>query len=66
MSELPQNFIKNEARLMLWIPVGIIVAAILAAILIPILNKQIAIDRCLDAGGAFDYKAGQCIEINRD
>ena len=38
----------------------IVALAVLAAWLVPILEHHIAIDRCLDSGGSFNYKTYDC------
>jgi len=61
MNELPKDNFKKEAKLNLWLFVGIVAAGILAAWLIPYLSEFIAVDKCLDAGGSFNYQTGECI-----
>jgi hypothetical protein len=39
----------------------IIILAILAAWLGPWVSRQLAIDRCLDAGGAYDDQTRECL-----
>ncbi len=46
---------------MIWILLAFIALVLAAGLLRPWLMQQVAIDRCLDAGGAFDYQAKHCI-----
>jgi hypothetical protein len=46
---------------MIWILLALIALALAAGLLRPWLMEQVAIDHCLDAGGAFDYQAKNCI-----
>ncbi len=39
---------------------AIVLISVLAAIVVPRLMNFLEIDRCLDAGGAFDYERGIC------
>jgi hypothetical protein len=59
-----KNFLKNEAKFMLWSAGAFVAVAIIAAILIPVLSRHLAIDRCLDAGGSYDYTTGKCIGVD--
>jgi hypothetical protein len=52
----------RKAKHMLWLPVAVVLLSTLAVILTPVVRRHIAIDRCLDAGGAFDYKTDKCVE----
>lgn len=52
---------KVEAKPMIWILLALIALALAAGLLRPWLMEQVAIDHCLDAGGAFDYQAKNCI-----
>lgn len=61
MNELPKNYFKNEAKFMVWSIIAIIVVALIAAILIPFIYRQITIDRCLDAGGSYNHETNKCI-----
>lgn len=38
-----------------------VIFALIAAILIPYIRGQVAIDRCLDAGGSYNYKTDTCV-----
>ena len=42
--------------------IGVAIAALViaAAVAWPFAAELLAVDRCLDAGGSFDYKTGQC------
>ncbi len=51
---------RREAKIMAGIFVLIVALAVLAAWLVPILKHHIAIDRCLDSGGSFNYKTYDC------
>ena len=41
---------------------GVAIAALVIAVAVawPFTAELVAVDRCLDAGGSFDYKTGQC------
>jgi hypothetical protein len=47
---------------MLWLVLAVVLFGVLAMALTPTVSRHLAIDRCLDAGGAFDYKTDKCIE----
>ena len=51
---------QREAKIMAGVFVLVVVFGILAAWLVPILQNHIAVDRCLDSGGSFNYKANKC------
>jgi hypothetical protein len=52
----------RKSKHLLWLPVAVVLLSLLAVFLKPIVRKHLAIDRCLDAGGAYDYKRNKCIE----
>jgi hypothetical protein len=55
----PEYFVRGKWKIIL----GIL--AILLGLFIALeIPKQIAIDRCLDSGGSFDYQTNQCIRTN--
>jgi len=60
------NHFSREAKLMLFFPVLLIAIGILAAIVVPWLNQQTAIDRCLDVGGKYEYKTQSCIQSEKE
>jgi len=41
-----------------WIAIAVLAVAL--AFAWPFAVEFVAVDRCLDAGGSFDYKSGQC------
>jgi hypothetical protein len=52
----------RRAKHMLWLVLAVVLFGVLAMALTPTVSRHLAIDRCLDAGGAFDYKTDKCIE----
>lgn len=42
------------------LPLALITLAFFVALLAPRLLRQVAIDRCLDRGGRFDYTSSKC------
>jgi len=56
----PSN--DRRSKHLLWLVVAVFLLGVLATALTPMISRHLAIDRCLDAGGAFDYKTDQCIE----
>lgn len=59
------NHFSREAKLMVGICLFVFVLGLLAAIFIPEIKQFFDVDRCLDAGGAFDYKANTCVGTGR-
>lgn len=55
------NLLRNETKVMLLVFLLPLVAGMAAVILIPCIKEQLAIDRCLDRGGSYDYKLKKCI-----
>jgi hypothetical protein len=51
---------RREGKLMAGVVLVVLLLGLLAAILIPPLMQFFAIDKCLDAGGAFDYATNTC------
>lgn len=62
MLKMSQHFTR-EARLMLLLPVLLITIGILVATAAPWLKRQVDVDRCLDAGGKYEYQANTCIGV---
>ncbi|UDL06510.1 hypothetical protein [Marinobacter sp. CA1] len=60
------NHFSREAKLMLLFPILLITIGILTAIVGPWLKQQTAIDRCLDAGGKYEYKTHSCIQSEKE
>gem|GEM_PF-4000323 len=46
---------------MILLPLLVILVGILAGIVVPYVLRQIEIDKCLDAGGSFDYQTKSCL-----
>lgn len=46
---------------MLWGFLLLLVVSVAAAVVVPYLRNQLAIDRCLDQGGAFNYELNKCV-----
>lgn len=57
---------RSGGQIHYWIRIlALLLVAVLAtALLAPWLLEQLAIDRCLDAGGAFDYRNRHCRGIS--
>ncbi len=55
--------LKKRENLMLLIPLILIIIGILASLLVPKISRQVDIDRCLDAGGKYDYANDRCVGI---
>jgi hypothetical protein len=51
---------RSEARRMLATPFILAALALLGAMILPWLLRQLSIDRCLDRGGSFNYETGTC------
>jgi len=51
---------KREGKAMFAISVAPIVLGLIIALAYPYLSKHINIDKCLDDGGRFNYKANSC------
>ena len=49
-----------EAKLMFWGALIFIGLALLVGLVLPWILEQLAIDRCLDAGGGYDYQQRIC------
>jgi hypothetical protein len=60
VSSMNRHF-KLESALMVAAFVIPIVLGVVAAIVVPYIRTQVAIDRCLDAGGSYDYKIQLCV-----
>lgn len=60
----PSN--DRRAKDILWLTVAVVLFGVLAAALTPTVSRHLAIDRCLDAGGAFDYKTDKCIKESQE
>lgn len=50
----------REARIMVALIIGVIGIGLLVALLAPRLMEWLAVDRCLDAGGSYNYQARVC------
>ena len=55
----PGHF-KFEAKLMVWGLLVFIGLTIIASMILPWFMEQVAIDRCLDAGGSYNYQSDVC------
>jgi hypothetical protein len=62
MSSINRHF-KFKGWLMLAVLLVPIALGIIAAIVVPYLQTYLADDRCLDAGGSYDYKTESCIGV---
>jgi hypothetical protein len=60
MASINRHF-KIESWLMVALFLVPVIFALIAAILVPYIRGQIAIDRCLDAGGSYNYKTDTCV-----
>jgi hypothetical protein len=54
------NHFEREAKIMAWFLPALILLALIGGLLLPWLMEQMAIDRCLDSGGAFNYEIRTC------
>jgi hypothetical protein len=52
---------KAKVKYLMWSGIAGIVLGLLAVWLTPAVSRELAIDRCLDAGGAYDNQAGTCL-----
>lgn len=57
---MPRHF-KFEARLLIWLLLVLAGLSFVVGVAAPWLMHQLDIDRCLDAGGAYDYKTEVCV-----
>jgi hypothetical protein len=46
---------------MLWFFLSLVLLALAGGFVIPWAIKFVAVDRCLDSGGAYDYELKKCI-----
>jgi hypothetical protein len=53
-------------RLIIWVLLAIVGVAFFAGVAAPWLKHQQDIDRCLDAGGAYDYESEVCVGARRN
>jgi hypothetical protein len=51
---------RREAKIMAGYFICLVVIGVLAGLLLPRLRLWLAVDRCLDAGGAYNYRARVC------
>jgi hypothetical protein len=51
---------RREAKLMVGFVLALFAIGVLVAVFVPPLVRFVAVDKCLDAGGAFDYASGTC------
>jgi len=61
----PGHF-KFEAKMMIWLAMALIGIAFIVGMVAPWFMHQLDVDRCLDAGGAYDYQISACVGIGRD
>ena len=52
---------RREAKLMMSIFLLVLLLGLLIAVFAPKIMQFIAADKCLDAGGAFNYKTNACV-----
>jgi hypothetical protein len=55
-----KDHFRSEARRMVATPFVLAALGLLAAITVPWLIRQLSVDRCLDAGGRFNYETRTC------
>lgn len=55
-----KQYFKGEAYWMIAAPLVLIALALVAVTVVPWVSRQLSIDRCLDAGGRFNYEIGTC------
>ena len=51
---------RREAKIMVGFFVSIVAVGLLIGLLMPRIRLWVAVDRCLDAGGAYNYQARVC------
>jgi len=51
---------KRESKIMLWFLFLPLILGIIAAFLLPFIQFHLDVDKCLDAGGAFNYATCEC------
>ena len=51
---------RREAKIMLGFIVGVVVMGLLLGLLLPRIVQWLAVDRCLDAGGTYNYQRRAC------
>jgi cytochrome c biogenesis factor len=51
---------RREAKLMAGVVLAVLLLGVLAAVLVPSIVQFVAVDKCLDAGGTFDYANNTC------
>lgn len=56
----PGHF-KFEARLMIWLLVAFAGVTLLLGVAVPWFIHHLEVDKCLDAGGAYDYQREVCV-----
>ena len=51
---------RSEARIMVGFVVVLVAAGLLLGLLAPRIRQYFAVDRCLDAGGSYNYRTRSC------
>ena len=51
---------SREAKLMLGLVLVVVVLGLSMAVVWPRISMFLAVDRCLDSGGSFNYNSNQC------
>jgi hypothetical protein len=51
---------RRQARIMVRLIIGVIGIGLLVALLAPRIGQWLAVDRCLDSGGSYNYQARVC------
>jgi hypothetical protein len=51
---------RREAKIMAGFIVGLVVIGLLVGLLAPLIVQWLAVDRCLDAGGRYNYETRVC------
>lgn len=55
------SLLKNEVKVMLLAFLVPLVVGIVAAIIVPHIKSQVAIDRYLDRGGSYNHELKKCV-----
>lgn len=51
---------KRQSKVMIWLSLAILIAALSSKLVIPKVRAFIKIDKCVDNGGSFNYEICEC------
>jgi hypothetical protein len=57
---------KREALIQAAIPMAIVLLGLMLMFTVQVLITFVESDKCMDAGGAYDYSAGVCMEPRQE